>query len=283
MHLSDKALLVHLGISQWTAKKLDKKASAIVSEYDVGNYNKSLLPTCDLHEAVKAETALIRKEFYRNVLPWSIEGTFILASANYLPFMVEYRQKKARWLGMVAKFLDIYPQAQQDAERILNLGEHDLYNENDYPSPDELRAKFSMELTVLPVPTAGDFRVEMIDEEFKSVQADIEQRVAESFQIATKEVWSRLFDQVSWLHARLADPKNAYHDETYYNAVDLVKLLKRLNISNDPELEALRLDAENKLFSAHPQTLANDPVMRHDATIEAQAIMDKMSVFMGKL
>ena len=283
MHLSDKALLVHLGISQWTAKKLDRKASAIVSEYDVGNYNKSLLPTCNLHEAVKRETADIRKDFYRNVLPWGIEGTFLLASANYLPFMTEYRKKKAHWLGMVTEFIDAYPQAKVDAERILNHGVNKLYNEADYPSVDELRGKFRMELTVLPVPSGGDIRVDVMDEELEALQADVQQRVAASFETATREVWDRLYEKVSWLHGRLADPSNTFHERTYDEAVDLVKLLKRLNVSDDPDLENLRREVENKLFKAHPQTLAHDPRLRSDTAAEAQAIMDKMSVFMGKL
>ena len=85
MHLSDKALLVHLGVSQWTARKLDRKAAAIISTKNVGNFNKTLLPTCNSIGDVHRETADIRKGFYHNVLPWGIEGTFILPSANYLP------------------------------------------------------------------------------------------------------------------------------------------------------------------------------------------------------
>jgi len=86
MHLSDKALLVHLGVSQWTARKLDKQASKEVAQANgatgnVGNFNKTLLPTCNTIAAVHQETAIIRKEFYRNVLPWGIEGTFILLDA----------------------------------------------------------------------------------------------------------------------------------------------------------------------------------------------------------
>ena len=47
-HLSDKALLVNLSIKQWTAKKLDKRASVEIAKIHgadsrAGRYNKSLL------------------------------------------------------------------------------------------------------------------------------------------------------------------------------------------------------------------------------------------------
>tara|TARA_R110000787_G_scaffold90916_2_gene191753 strand:- start:658 stop:1515 length:858 start_codon:yes stop_codon:yes gene_type:complete len=284
MHLSDKALLVHLGVSQWIGKKLDKKASQEVAAMNgatgnVGNFNKTLLPTCDLLGRVKALTSDIRKDFYLNVLPWGIEGTFILPSANYLSFMTEYRGKKGAWEAIVVKFIDAYPQAKQDAIRLLGS----MYKASDYPTIDEMKTKFSMDITVLPVPNTGDFRVDMIDGEMDTMRSELEAKLAESSQTAVKEVWQRLYDKVSWLNSRLADPKNTYHDETYNDTCDLVKMLARLNFMNDPNLEELRKDAETKLFSHHPQVLSHDPVLRSDTADEARAIMDKMSVFMGGL
>jgi len=283
MHLSDKALLVHLGISQWTARKLDKKATALVSSENVGNFNKTLLPTCNELGIIHKYTTEIRKDFYHNTLPWGIEGTFILPSDNYLAFMTEYRGKKGKWIGLIGNLCDVYPQAKLDAERILNCGHHELFNPNEYPTVDELRDKFRMDITVLPVPTAGDFRVELADAEVASITADIEQRVAESSQAAMKDVWQRLYDKVSWLHGRLADVDTTFHDETYKDAVDMVGMLSRLNFTDDADLEQMRKDAENKLFNLHPQALRNDPDLRTDTAADAKAIMDKMAVFMGGL
>jgi hypothetical protein len=140
-----------------------------------------------------------------------------------------------------------------------------------------------MDITVLPVPTAGDFRVELADAEVASITADIEQRVAESSQAAMKDVWQRLYDKVSWLHGRLADVNTTFHDETYKDAVDMVGMLSRLNFTDDADLEQMRKDAENKLFNLHPQALRNDPDLRTDTAADAKAIMDKMAVFMGGL
>jgi hypothetical protein len=283
MHLSDKALLVHLSVSQWTARKLDKKASAIISTKNVGNFNKTLLPTCNELGVIHTMTADIRKEFYRNTLPWGIEGTFILPSANYLSFMNDFRTSRNIWLDKVRTFITGYPQAVMDAQRILSAGSHDLYNPDDYPTASEISNKFRMDITVLPVPTAGDFRVELADAEFTSIQADIEQRVAESSAAAVKDVWQRLYDKVSWLQGRLADPKNVFHDATYKDAQDTCELLTRLNFTGDPNLEQMRKEMQNKLVKYHPDALRNDPVLRQDVADEAKKVMDKMSIFMGGL
>jgi hypothetical protein len=282
MHLSDKALLVHLGISQWTARKLDKKASEQVAAANgagvgSGRYNKSLLPTCTVLDRLKAETALIRKEFYRNTLPWGIEGTFILPTANYLSFMTEYRGKKGGWESLVKQFVREYPQAQRDAQSILG----GLYKASDYPTQWEIARKFSMSMDILPVPASGDFRVELSEAEGDAMRADLEKRVADSSKAAMSEVWQRLYDKVEWLTDRLSDPDNVFHDDTYTDAQDLVKMLPRLNLTDDPDLEGMRREVEQKLFNLHPQAVRNDPEVRTDTHAEAKAIMEKMAAFMG--
>lgn len=283
MHLSDRALLVHLSLSQWAGKKLDKKASLEIARLNgvadgvhAGNFNKTLLPTCNELGRVHQEGALIRKEFYRNTLPWGIEGTFILPSANYLSFMTEYRGKKGKWEALTIKLFDAYEQAVVDAQRLLP----GLFNPGDYPTLADLRTKFSMELTILPVPTAGDFRVELADDEYDSIKADIEERVEQCSRAAIKDVWDRLYAKVEWLNGRLADPNTTFHDETYRDAQDTCRLLTRLNFTEDPQLEEMRQKAEQQLFSCHPESLRNDPVLRQDTANEAQAIMNKMAVFM---
>ena len=284
MHLSDKALLVHLAISQWTARKLDKKATTELinlhgASMDSGRFNKSLLPTCNTLQRVHSETSIIRKDFYRNTLPWGIEGTFILPSANYLNFMTEFRKKRGQWESLVTDFLNEYEQAHLDAQHLLGS----LYNPKDYPTLDELTHKFNMGITVLPVPSKGDFRVELSDVEQDSVEKAIEERVAASSRAAMDDVWQRLYDKVTWLTDRLAKPENTFKDATYKDAQETCALLTRLNFTGDPNLEQLRRDAEAKLFNHHPESLRNDPDLQRDVLAEANEISRKMAAFMGGL
>jgi hypothetical protein len=281
MKLNDKALLVSLSISQWTARKLDKKATKEVADNNrastsAGRYNKSLLPLNDLLANVHQKTGLIREKFAKNTLPWGVDGTRILPSANYLQFMQDFRKEKSEWQHLVTQFIDNYDYLVADAKRMLG----DLYNEADYPSKDAITDKFNMDMGIYPVPS-NDFRVELSSDELTRIQEDLEARMNNIQQEAMSDCWHRLYKHVEHIADKLSDPKNIFRDSMIENARETCDLLTRLNVADDPNLEAMRRQVESKLLGDHPDTLRNDPDVRQDTAEEARKIMDAMSVFMG--
>lgn len=281
MSLVDRALLVQLNISQWTARKYDKKASRKVAEefhsyVDQGRYNKALLPMNGLLDRVHKKTTYIRTKFYANTSPWGIEGTFMLSSKNYLPFTNEFRKQKGEWQYLVDDFLNNYDGLRLDAQRVLGQ----LYNESDYPSQDILAKKFSMDLAIFPVPST-DFRVAIGDEELAEIQKDVERRVMDAQNHAMQDLWDRLYKQVEHMTEKLSDPKAIFRDSMVENARELCSLLPRLNFTDDPNLENLRQQVEANIARHHPDALRNDPDLRQDTAAEAKAIMEKMKTFMG--
>jgi hypothetical protein len=280
MNLSDRALLVQLSVSQWTARKYDKKVSKEVAvshgtTTDAGRYNKSLLPMNDLLDRVHKKTTHIREKFYKNTLPWGIEGTMMLPTSNYLEFVTEFRKEKGEWEYIVRDFVDNYDSLKADAQRILG----GLYVEADYPSARDIEQKFSIDMAIFPVP-ASDFRVTIASDELTRIQQDVERRVAQAQQTAVRDVWNRLFEKVKHMAEKLADPKAIFRDSMVENARETCALLTRLNFTDDPNLEAMRQEVEATLLK-HPEALRNDPDLRSDTASKAKEIMDKMSVFMG--
>lgn len=282
MHLTDRALLVHLTVSQWTARKYDKRASKEVTTAHgaasaAGRFNKSLLPMNDKLENIHKKTTFIRTKYYDNTLPWGLDGTMMLPTANYLSFMSDFRKEKGEWEQLVQEFLDEYDQMKLDAQRILGS----LYDPADYPTALELRHKFKMDMAVFPVPSA-DFRVAIGSEELTRIQQDVERRVKEAEQAALKDVWNRLYERVKHIAEKLADPKAIFRDSMIENAKEICALLPRLNFADDPNLEAMRQQVEASLIK-HPDALRNDPDLRRDTAATAKEIMDKMGAFMGGL
>jgi hypothetical protein len=280
MNLSDRALLVQLSVSQWTARKYDKKATQdVATSYgtttSAGRFNKALLPMNDLLDRVHKKTTHIRTKFYANTLPWGMEGTMMLPTSNYLNFVTEFRKEKAEWQHLVDDFVNNYDNLKMDAQRLLN----GLYNEADYPSSRDIVDKFKMDMAVFPVPNT-DFRVAIGSDELTRIQQDVERRVAEAQTVAMREVWDRLYDRVKHMAEKLADPKAIFRDTLVDNLREQCDMLTRLNFTDDPNLEALRGEVEANLLK-HPDALRNDPDLRRDKAAEAKAIMDKMSVFMG--
>lgn len=281
MNLSDRALLVQLTISQWTARKYDKKATQEVAttfnaSKDAGRYNKSLLPMNDYLDRVHKKTTHIREKLYKNTLPWGMEGVMMLPTTNYLAFMNEFRKEKNEWLTLVNDFKSNYLQLKDDAKRVLGR----LYSDADYPTESEVGNKFKIDMAVFPVPST-DFRVAISSDELSRIQQDVEARVASAQAEAMKEVWQRLYDRVKHMAEKLADPKAIFRDTMVENLQEQCAMLTRLNFMDDPNLEALRQQVEGTLATHHPDALRNDPDLRRDTAAEAKAIMDKMSVFMG--
>ena len=280
MNLNDRALLVQLNVSQWTARKYDKSASKEVTTAHgaasaAGRFNKSLLPMNDKLDNIHKKTTLIRAKYYDNTLPWGMDGTMMLPTANYLNFMSEFRKERGEWNALVQEFLDNYDQMKLDAQRILGS----LYNHSDYPNRSELRIKFNMDMSVFPVPSS-DFRVSIGSEELSRIQQDVERRVKDAEQAALKDVWNRLYDRVKHMAEKLADPKAIFRDSMLENTREICALLPRLNFTDDPNLEAMRQQVEASLLK-HPEALRNDPDLRHDTAVEAKKIMDAMGAFMG--
>ena len=280
MKFTDRALLVQLSISQWTARKFDKKTTKEVADSHgvtevVGRYNKALLPLNDLLKQIHQTSAAIRQRFYANTLPWGIEGTFILPTGNYLEFMTEFRGYKSKWLALVDQFCDQYPAIKMEAQKILGP----MYDPKDYPDDDQIRDRFKMDMAVFPVPS-NDFRVELADDELSRIQKDVEQRAQLAAQTAMRDAWDRLYAKVTHIAGKLSDPKAIFKDSTIENTRDLCDVLTRLNFADDPDLEAMRQEVEAKLVSHHPDSLRNDPILRQDSAAAARDIAKRMEIFM---
>ena len=283
MNLNDRALLVQLSISQWTAAKRDKRVTLEVAQLNnassnAGSYNKYLLTMNSLHK-IKTLVGAVRTEFYKNTLPWGIEGSQLLPSGNYLGFVSEYRSNKVVFDDTVDQFVTEYMDEVNNGFVNVRRDLGKMFNPVDYPTTEAaIRAKFKMDLAVFPVPST-DFRVSVGSDEMSRIQQDIEQRVTNAAQTAMQEVWQRLYDKVEHIAKKCADPKAIFHDTMIENAREICSLLPRLNFADDPNLERMRQDVEALLV--HPQILRNDPDRRRDTAAEMNKILSAMGTFMG--
>jgi hypothetical protein len=81
--IAEKAMLVAVHISVWTATKHDKDVSRKVADQhgaheSAGRYNKKLLQQAAKLDALRTLAGQIRTHVYKITLPWSDEGYRIL-------------------------------------------------------------------------------------------------------------------------------------------------------------------------------------------------------------
>jgi hypothetical protein len=259
--ISDKAMLICLHITMWTARKHDKRVSEEVAQShdantNAGRYNKHLLDQAEKLEELRTLAGQIRQYFYKVTLPWSDEGYRLLPSHLYFDFTSQMSEFKTAYERVVREFLDAYPTYREQARSSLGL----LYRDSDYPDWSKLTEKFDLTTDILPIPCGEDFRVTLGEEEKARVAREIDQQVKQSLTRATSELWSRLMQSVAHLAAQLERPKARLH--TLRNVTEIADLVPRLNVTNDEELTALAQETNSRLAGFTRQALAEHPAAR---------------------
>ena len=153
--IAEKAMLVAVHISIWTARKHDRAVSKEVavthnSEEKLGRFNKRLLAEGTKLEAIQTLAGKIRNYFYQNTLPWSDEGLRILPADLYFDLTSKMRDFEQEFHSAVDDFLVEYPEYVRSTRPLLN----GLFREEDYPDADKLREKFKSSWRFCPSPAA---------------------------------------------------------------------------------------------------------------------------------
>lgn len=278
-----KAMLVSLNISQWSARKIDKKAARDVqlannAESNRGAYYKSLIEGGAL-EDIKLLATKARAEHYRRTLPWSDAGPRVLPNAGFMEYTRVMQDYGLQFERLVNKFVDEYPLLRQEANRLLG----DLFNDADYPSLQAVAAKFGFRTTIAPLPIGDDFRCDLGSEEVDRIRAEITASSQAAMRDAMREAFDRVSKIVDTFVDRLASPDTTFRDSLVSNATELAAILPSLNITGDPRLTALTDALNDKLCVHTPAQLRNDPQARQAAYQAAMAMhTDLNSFFAGE-
>lgn len=288
--LTDKAMLGRLTITQWTARKHDKKVSQEVADnhgasLDSGRYNKVLVSKAALATLQSAANAA-RTFHYENTLPWATDGARILPAANFFAYSERMRALRAEFDAQVRTFTAGYPDFVADARTRLN----GLFNAADYPSVREIERRFSFDVEILPMPDAGDFRVTLGDDEAARIRADIQARCDAAVAGAVRDLWTRVHDAVKHMAERLRSytvddatgkVSNPFRDSLVTNLRELADLLPRLNVTGDPDLDRMRERLCRELAPHDPATLRDNGAVREQVAKSAEDILAAMAGYIG--
>jgi hypothetical protein len=285
--LSAKAMLCSLSITMWSARKHDPDASQEIAanhgaQADAGRYHKLLLPKQALGEIQKIVSEA-RQEHYFLTLPWDDNGYRVLPAAAYLDHVEKMQALSSRFAisadSLERQFSSLVQQAR------LRLG--GLFREKDYPGARELRAKFSFETRVMPLPDAGDFRVSLGEEEKARIQRQITAAVESSLQVGSRELWYRLYDAVRHMAERLnayrtteQGVEHPFRDSVVGNLVKLVEVLPKLNVTGDADLERLTSEVRASLL-VDPKQLRQSEAARAETARAASEIAQQMAGYMA--
>jgi hypothetical protein len=249
------------------------KVEAETGVRKAGRFNKRLFLDC--YELTDTNSAFNDVYSYAtlNTVPWLDDGFRMLPSHMYFDFssgirelIVEANRKAdnlaAKWDSIVARDM-------------LRLGP--LADINDYPA--DIRGKYSIELKFMPVPSTNDFRVAVSDEDRESLNSAIAEAEANVNKYLITEMLDPIKKAVEKLSIPIGHEGHIFRDSLLGNITNVVQRARKLNITNDPTINAL-IDEINQAIRGYanaPDMLREDIAARSDAQSKLDAIMSKMA------
>jgi hypothetical protein len=261
-------MLVTLTVSQWTARKFDRKATKEVNAShgakDAGRFNKLLIDAASLLPIQQTEGAA-RLHHYSITLPWGNLGERLLPATLFMEYADAMSKYRMEFESRVAALVSTYPKLREDAR--VRLGS--LYEPSDYPI--EIGSRFSFATHFAPVSSADDFRVNLSSDYVAVIKQDLINQQNSRQAEAMKHVWERVRDVVEKIQEVCSKEKPRIFDSMVDNARQLVDVLPALNLSNDPDLN--RVADEMRALLVPTAQLRTSAVKRNTMAKTADQIL----------
>ena len=291
--IASSAMLVELSISTWTARKLDKRVSAEVdatksTKTRAGNYNKNLLAGTGFLDTITKYAANARAWHLSQTLPWSDNGLRLLPMSNFMDYKAQLGVLESNYMALVDKFVVAYPNLVSAAA--FQLG--DLFDRAEYPDAEKVKNKFKIAYNFLPVPMAGDFRVDINEDAKSEIMKSCEDAYNERLNNAMRDAWNRLHDCLTRMSDRLqcdevesdephshgsALKPRVFRDSLVENAIELTTLLKHFNLTNDTNLEEARRSLADAIQNHDAESLRQNFHAREVVKQKVDNILNKFN------
>ena len=281
--LSDRAMIANLTIKTWAAKKYDDKITEDITtnkgiRKSVIRATKVLLPNDPQLKRIKQARQNLRGYHYEHTLPWEWKTTQLLPGE----FFMEYTKTIATLISDFEREVDAFcdPVYYNNAIQAASIELKDTFCHQDYPLPGQIRDHFTASIAYSPVPSAGDFRVDIQAEEIADLKAAWTIKEGDITRKCTEHLWTKLHNMMEHAQERLSDPKNVFHDTLPANIKDFTDILSKMNIGEDFDLDAIGKEAAT-IGGLEPQDLRDDPGLRRAAANTSQSVLDKIKKQMG--
>ena len=280
--ISSSAVLVDLNISVWTGRKMDKQVSAEIdadhsTQVRAGNYHKALMAGAQELEAITKYASNIRQWHSQQTLPWSDAGTRLVPTVRLFDYKAELAIREREFEHLINEFLIAYDTLVQGAQLRLSS----LFKLRDYPPRDVVASKFGMRYVFSPLPTSGDFRVDIGNEGLEELKREFDTQQDRYIQQAMLDVWLRVKDVAERLSNQLrvddSGGKGKLYQSTLDGALELCEMLRSMNLTNDPELDQVRKNLQMTLQGVDLKELKKDKQVRLSVKSEIDDLISKFN------
>jgi hypothetical protein len=268
-----------LSIRQWSGRRGDRQAGVDTAnrhsaQEGMIRVSKSLVPKEALEPIRKLATEA-RTYHYNNTIVWTDGSQFLPArlSMGYSQAMQNFR---VRFDTLATNFCRSYPTYIENAPELLGR----LFSSEDYPTPEEMRHRFSLEVSYEPVPSADHFFAELAEDSLAEFRRDLENKNAMREREMHRDLWERLRDPVVKMADALSKPDQIFRDSLVGNVVDIAERIDSLNIFDDPQMSGIAAHLRERFKNLDPDVLRVSEKERADAAETARGIANRIAASM---
>jgi len=281
--ISSSAMLVDLNINTWTARKLDRTVTDEVNHAKRANHkaarvNKHLLPEVEHLDRILKYSTAVRNWVYEKTLPWSDRGPRLITTAAFFDFKREIDEHKREFDTMVENFITYYPTL--ISTQAFKLG--DMFNREDYPSVDDVARRFNFSVSYLPVPEAGDFRVDIGQEAVEELRKQYEEAYSRRWDNAVNDIKQRLLGGLHHLSDRLSPNEDGerkrFRNNILEEFADTISTVRALNITKDEAIYALIDQSEKVIANITVDDVKESDTVREDVRSKVDSILDAFAI-----
>jgi hypothetical protein len=218
-----------------------------------------------------------------NTVPWTT-GVELLNIDHYMDFTAGLRQRIDAATAAVSDLVANWDyEVQRDLKRLQDIayakGKPNLADPNDYPEADEVAARFGIEVRYMPVPTTGDFRVGISDEDKASLQQQLDDATTNATRHVLTEMIEPMQRAVKKLTVKIGDDGSIFRDSLIDNMVDVANRMAKVNISDDPVIRERIKDLQSLVgtYANNKDMLRNNQSVREKAATQIDDLMSKMA------
>lgn len=284
--IETSAMLVEFRASVWTARKLDKSttdevvATKNAGSKDAARVNKHLLAGRTELETINKFVNSMRNFVYSNTMPWSDTGIRLLPAVQFVEFDRRIQDECQKFWTLVADFEQIYPTL--ITAQAMALGA--MFKRDDFPSADQIKHKFDIGVVYMPVPSSGDWRIDINNEAQKELAERLEKIADDRVEQAKQHVRNLMHEHLKRMSDRLVvesvngkDKGRIFHDTLVDNGIELCEMVKALNITNDPEIEQIRSRMAQAMSGVTAEELRSNFAVRSEVKTNVDEILNKFS------
>lgn|GEM_PF-1799477 len=275
--INEIALVAKLRTAKWSGQIVDKKVSSYVhaemfAAEDAGKYVKTLVPAKEFQEINKHYRALCT--FHRrNTLVWGSHGEGLLPTSNFETYQTKVNKISIEFRDSVNALMARLPEIKREAEKRLGS----MWNSDEFPSDDEIYAKFNLSVDFSPLPSQEDFRLNLKTADLERLRNKYRQTLDTKLQDSMLNLWGRLYGVVDRIARTLANPEKRFQKTMLDNAAELIELLPRLNIiQRDANLERVCQEVSNQLLAFTAEELRSNLSDRMNTANAAKSIASRI-------